>query len=165
MSTHRFSSQSLANRKQTMGDIAEAVFERVYPQGFARYGIDRPPIQVAKVPPFIRFTPDYLTTKGMVEVQGFGKDQTFKLKLSKYEALNEWHLIFRVDLFAFDSFNDRYGFMRLHDFIQAWEEHGTTGAFDDGLNPFMALHAQHLPVDAWVDAASAVAAAAARGTN
>jgi hypothetical protein len=151
VSTWRFSEQNLAARKGTMGEIAEAVFEATYPQGWCRWGIDRPPIQVAKVPAFVRFAPDYLTSKGFVEVQGFGKDQKIKLKHAKYDALNEWHGIFRVDLFFYDSHNSRYGFVRLHDFIDAYEEHGYEGAFDDGLNPFMGLKAEHLPVDRWVE--------------
>jgi hypothetical protein len=146
---HGFRDQPLAARKGAMGDLAEGVFEQVYPQGFARYGIDRPPVQVAKLPPFVRYTPDYMTSKGLVEVQGFGKDQTFKLKDEKYDALDQWHLIFRVDLFAYDSTNERYGFMRLHDFVEAWEANGIRGEFD-GSKPYMGLRAQFLPVDAWV---------------
>lgn len=151
MSTWGFRDQPLHTRKGTMGDIAEAVFEAVYPQGFTRYGINRPPIAVAMIPEFVRFTPDYLTSKGFVEVQGFGKAQQFNLKVAKYEALNEWHSVFRVDLFAYDSHNGRYGFIRLHDFLDAYEAHGHDGAYDGGRNPYIGVPAKHLPVDRWVD--------------
>jgi hypothetical protein len=141
-----FKDKGFNNRFKAMGDEAEGIFEAVYPQGWARYGINRPPIQLAKVPAKIRYTPDYLTSKGLVEVQGFGRDQTFKLKVDKYNALNEWHQDFRVDLFVWDTTNKRYGYVRLHDFMEAWEEHGWEDAFDDGRNPYMALKAEHLPV-------------------
>lgn len=133
-----------------LGDEAEGIFEQVYPQGKAKYGLSRPPVGLKNVPAFVRYTPDYLTAKGLVEVQGFGRDQTFKLKEDKYDALNQWHRIFRVDLFVWDTTNKRHGFVRLHDFMEAWEAHGWWDAFDDGKNPYMALKAEHLPVDAWV---------------
>ena len=145
-----FKDRDYANRFKKMGDEAEGIFEAVYPQGKAKYGLDRPPVSLKAVPAFVRYTPDYLTAKGLVEVQGFGRDQTFKLKVSKYDALNAWHLVWRVDLFAWDTTNQRHGMMRLHDFMVAWEDHGTEGSFDDGRNPYMGLHADHLPVDLWV---------------
>lgn len=145
-----FKDREFSGRWRQMGGEAESVFEAVYPQGKAKYGLSRPPVNLTQVPAFVRYTPDYLTAKGLVEVQGFGRDQTFKLKVDKYNALNEWHQQFRVDIFAWDTTNKRYGFVRLHDFMEAWEEHGWSDAFDDGRNPYMALKAEHLPVDAWV---------------
>ena len=142
--------RSWVPRFDRMGDEAEHIFEQVYPQGKVKYGLSRPPVGLTKVPPFVRFTPDYLTAKGLVEVQGFGRDQVFKLKHDKYAALDEWNLQFRVDLFAWDTTNKRYGFIRLHDFMDAWEEHGFEDAFDGGKNPYMGLHASFLPVDQWV---------------
>jgi hypothetical protein len=145
-----FKDRKWGNRFNAMGDEAEGVFEAVYPQGWARYGINRPPIQLANVPAFVRYTPDYLTSKGLIEVQGFGRDQTFKLKDDKYEALRQWQAIFRVDIFVWDSTHKRYGYVRLNDFMEAWEQHGWSDAFDDGKNPYMALKAEHLPVEHWV---------------
>lgn len=133
-----------------MGDEAESVFEAVYPQGWERYGLNRPRLSMSMLPPKIRYTPDYVTSKGLIEVQGFGRDQTFKLKMDKYEALNEWHLDFRVDLFVWDTTNKRYGYVRLHDFMEAYEAHGEERAFPEG-KAYMALHADHLPVTQWVD--------------
>lgn len=154
-----FKDRKWDNRFNLMGDEAEGIFEEVYPYGKAKYGLSRPPVNLTQVPAFVRYTPDYLTAKGLVEVQGFGRDQTFKLKVDKYNALNEWHLQFRVDLFVWDTTNKRYGFVRLHDFMEAWEEHGWSDAFDDGRNPYMALKAEHLPVDAWVPYVAAEEAA------
>lgn len=145
-----FKDQSWGHRFTKLGDEAEGVFEAVYPQGKVKFGLSRPSINLTNVPAFVRYTPDYVTAKGLVEVQGFGRDQTFKLKMDKYEALNQWHLQFRVDLFVWDSHNRRYGFVRLHDFMDAWEAHGDTRSFPEG-KEYMALEAEHLPVDEWVE--------------
>ena len=106
---------SWTQRFEKMGDEAERVFEATYPQGFVRYGLARPPIGLSNVPAFIRYTPDYLTAKGLVEVQGLGQDQTFKLKMDKYESLFEWNAEFRVDLFVWDSYKKRYGWIKFDD--------------------------------------------------
>ena len=110
-----FKDQPFARRFDAMGDAAEQVFEQTYPLGWARYGLNRPPINLATVPPIVRYTPDYITSKGLVECQGFGRDQTYKMKQGKWEALLTWNLMFRTDLFVWDSFNRRYGFVRLSD--------------------------------------------------
>lgn len=141
-----FKDQQFAQRFAAMGDQAEGVFESVYPEGLARYGINRPPINLKNVPEFIRFTPDYLTGKGLVEVQGFGRDQRFKLKDSKLEALRQWHDTFRTDLFVWDSHNKRYGWVRLPELEDALNLHGTADAFDGGANPYVWLKADDLPV-------------------
>jgi hypothetical protein len=52
--------------------------------------------------------PDYLTTKGWVEVMGVGDDQTLKLKLDKLMALHFWRLLMPVDLWVYDSRRDRH---------------------------------------------------------
>lgn len=131
-----------------MGDEAEGVFELVYPEGFARYGLNRPPINLTNVPPKIRYTPDYLTGKGLVEVQGFGNDQTLKLKLDKLAALDEWHGDFRVDLFVWDSKNKRCGFVRMGDLHDALDAHGVMREFPEG-KAYVALRAERIPVDDW----------------
>src|SRR6266498_2550714 len=94
-----FRDQDWQARYQGMGDLAEGAFEEVHQYGFVRWGLDRPPIQVHKLPKRIRFAPDYLTTHSFVEVQGFGKDQVIKLKLDKYDALRWWNVLHPVDLF------------------------------------------------------------------
>lgn len=148
-----FRDRPFKSRFTKMGDEAEGVFEATYPEGWTRFGLNRPPINLKDVPPFIRYTPDYLTGKGLVEVQGFGRDQTFKLKDDKLAALMQWHGMFRADLFVYDSHNKRYGFVRLRD-LQAALEAGRAerGAFDDGKKPYWAVRAEHLPVVEWLEA-------------
>lgn len=115
--TESFKDQGWQARYQGMGDLAEGEFERVMEEerrlGFTRYGLDRPPIQVHKLPKRIRYTPDYLTTHTFVEVQGFGQDQIVKLKLDKYDALRWWNVLHPVELFLFDSANVRWTFVKL----------------------------------------------------
>lgn len=93
-----------------MGEEAEQEFEAwcfESKRGFVRYGLDRPPIQMHALPAFVRYTPDYLMSKHLVEVQGFGRDQKFKLKADKYQALLEWSAHHPVKLFAWDRTNAR----------------------------------------------------------
>lgn len=148
-----FRDRPFDQRIGAMGDQAEGVFEQVYPQGWVRFGLNRPPLAMHMLPRKIRFTPDYLTSKGFVEVQGFGRDQTFKLKDDKLDALWDWHRDFRCDLFVYDSANHRYGFVRLADLCEAFDANGMHGAFDGGANPYQSLIADFLPVtDGWKDA-------------
>lgn len=103
-----FKDQSWGNRFNAMGDEAENQFEEwatASKVGFCRYGLDRPPIQVGRLPHFVRFTPDYLMTKRFVEVQGFGRDQLFKLKDEKLVALEQWSKVHPVSLFAWNRTN------------------------------------------------------------
>lgn len=155
-----FKDRAFSDRFNKMGDEAEGIFEAVYPEAFARYGLQRPPVNLNGVPAFVRYTPDYFTNKGLVEVQGFGRDQTFKLKVDKYEALRDWEVFagWRVDLFVWDSANHRYGFVRLADLTRtialvgtsAWPVGWTIDTFPEG-KEYYAIKAECLPVVEWVD--------------
>lgn len=150
-----FRDRSFATRFKQMGDLAEGVFEKVYEEGWVRYGICRPPINLSQVTAFVRFTPDYLTAKGLVEVQGFGNDRTVKFKLDKLDALCEWSEHQRVDLFLYDSTLDAYGWVRLGDLMDALATGSMKGAeirsFREG-NRYWAIPAAELPICAgWTD--------------
>lgn len=103
-----FRDQSWEHRLQGMGDEAEAVFEEVWPTGWARYGLNRPPIQVHKLPIKLRYTPDYITTHCLVEVQGVGRDQTLKVKLEKHLALQAWSQEMQLRFFIWDNVGKRW---------------------------------------------------------
>lgn len=143
-----FRHQTFARRFDVMGDEAEGVFEETYQEGWVRFGLNRPPINLANVPRFIRHAPDYLTSKGLVEVQGFGRDQTFKLKHEKLFALQDWHAKFRVDLFVWDSHNKRYGWLRLNDLCAELDDIAEFAQFPEG-KPYLAIMADRLPVIEW----------------
>ena len=119
-----------------MGDEAESVFEQWATNqgiGFARYGLNRPPIHVHKLPDLIRYTPDYLMTARLVEVQGFGRDQTFKLKEVKLAALEDWTQIHPVSMFAWDSHGQRAFMVDLEAIASAAATGGLSkGAFPEG---------------------------------
>jgi len=121
-----------------MGDEAEGVFERVFPKGWARYGLNRPPIQMAKVPARLRYTPDYITTNSLVEVQGFGKDQTFKLKIDKWQSLHWWNSVHPVDLFVWDTTNKRWCILSLSTIDTLVEQCGEIRHFPEG-KAYMAI--------------------------
>lgn len=144
-----FKDGSFNQRFAKMGDEAEGIFEATYPQGFVRFGLNRPPINLANVPEKIRYSPDYLTGKGFVEVQGFGRDQTVKMKLCKWQAMWAWHADFRCDLFLWDTTNKRHGWVRLPELAEAFGEHADMRAFPEG-TAYWAIHANQVPVvDGW----------------
>jgi len=86
----QFADQSFSKRLNNMGDLAEGVFEEWCGTNFARYGLNRPPIAMWKLPAKIRYTPDYITSDYLVEVQGFGRKQVVHMKLDKWDALLWW---------------------------------------------------------------------------
>jgi hypothetical protein len=103
-----FHEQGFGTRFQKMGDMAETVFERVVGKGFVRYGLDRPPVYMGKMPPFVRYTPDYLMADRLVEVQGFGKDRIVKIKHEKFAALRQWEAHMDVYFFLYDLTRKRH---------------------------------------------------------
>jgi hypothetical protein len=111
-----FRDQSWNARFEKMGDQAEDAFELVMrkeKRGFLRYGLNRPPLQVHKLPLRIRYQPDYLTTKCLVECQGFGNDQVLKLKVEKLDCMQWWNTVHPLELFVWDSKNERHWFVSM----------------------------------------------------
>lgn len=108
-----FHKQPFSQRFGQLGDEAEGIFEAVHPKGFARFGINRPPIQLGNVPKRIRYAPDYLTSDGLIEVKGCGRDQLLKIKLENWNCLMFWHQVFQTQLFVWDTTNKRYTYVEL----------------------------------------------------
>lgn len=130
-----------------MGDEAESVFEYVWPKGYARYGLDRPPIHVHKLPPFIRYTPDYITSDVLVEVQGFGKDRKVKVKHDKLEALIQWDQIYPTVMFLWNSADKLWGTVDLPELYVRLKKKGAVDAFDGGRNPYRWMPYEALGID------------------
>lgn len=130
-----FRDQDFQARFAGMGDKAEREFERVMREdrrlGFVRTGLERPPIQVHRLPKHVRYLPDYLTSRCWVEVQGFGQDQIVKVKLDKLEALAWWNQEHPVELFLYDSHNHRWGQYPLA-LVQALTAHAEIRQFHEG---------------------------------
>jgi hypothetical protein len=114
-----------------MGDEAESQFERLHNRGFVRYGLDRPPIQMWKLPPLIRYTPDYLCTDGLYEVQGCGQDGLIKLKLEKLDALKRWNTLCPTNLWLWDKANKAYTTISVFDVVGGTKAF-RKGQFNDG---------------------------------
>jgi hypothetical protein len=152
----KFHNQSWATRYGSMGDEAEGIFERVWPRNWERFGLKRPCLQVASLPLEIRYTPDYLTSFSLVEVQGFGRDGTLRVKDEKFAALKWWQEVMPVEFFLWDSTNSKWGTI---DCDQLFAAESSVGAYDDGAKPFRAYKASDLPIE-WTefDAAEEMAA-------
>lgn len=97
-----FYQQPFSVRLGKMGDEAEAVFADVAPLGkVERYGLRRPDISMKFLSPFLRYTPDCITSQGaLVEVVGLGGDDVLKFKVEKLAALSEWNKNEAVHLFV-----------------------------------------------------------------
>lgn len=112
-----FKDRPWSSRFDQLGDEAEARFETVCTDvlklGYVRYGLNRPPLQMSQLPTRLRYTPDYLMSGKLIEVQGFGRDQVAKIKLDKLGALHWWNDVHPVELFLWDSKNERWAFVTL----------------------------------------------------
>jgi hypothetical protein len=126
-----FKDASWDRRFAEMGDQAEGVFEAVCKRGFVRCGLNRPPLRMSDLPTRVRYWPDYLCSNKFVEVQGCGRDQKFKLKLSKWGALRWWNDLHPVELFLWDSFHKRYCYVTL-DQLEALIGTSAIGTFPEG---------------------------------
>lgn len=147
-----FRDEPFDRRFRVMGDLAEDVFERVarhhLGRGFVRYGLNRPPISMRTLPARVRYTPDYLMSDRFVEVQGFGGDRLFKLKLDKWMALHHWNAILPVEFFVYDSSQKVWQMLALHaiDTIAARGK-GGLDTFTEG-KVYLGIAADVLP-DGW----------------
>lgn len=79
---------------------SERKFEALWPHRWQRFGLNKDDGQVDlwKLDPFIRFTPDYVTQINggepfLVEVQGTGKDRLHKFKFDKLENIGKWNKV------------------------------------------------------------------------
>lgn len=140
-----FKDQSFSKRFEAMGDEAEGVFEAVCTEqlklGWARYGLNRPPIQMHRLPARVRYTPDYLLSSRFMEVQGCGRDQVFKLKFDKAGALHWWNDLLPVELFLWDSMIKRWCIVKLADLDGlAGTRHCVLATFPEG-KPYFAYDA------------------------
>lgn len=144
-----FHTRDWNQRFQAMGDQAEHIFEEVWPRGYTRTGLNRPPIQLHRLSLRTRYTPDYLTSYGYVEVQGFGRDRRLKIKHEKLSALNQWAGDDKVMFFLYDATTDTWATVDLDVMIAACDQHGEIGAYPEG-KTFVAVHADHIPTyDGW----------------
>jgi hypothetical protein len=137
-----FKDRSWEQRFGAMGDEAEGHFEayakEVLNLGFVRFGLNRPPIALHTVPARLRYMPDYLMSKRLVEVQGVGRDQLIKLKLDKWGVLHHWNDVRTAEfdgvwIYIWDSHHKRECMFPLANFDKILGEgHGALGHFPEG---------------------------------
>ncbi len=141
-----YAEQPWGQRFGTLGDIAEGIFEEVRPLGtFLRYGFNRPPFKLARIPDFVKHTPDYVTGTGhLVEVMGCGRDGIVKLKLTKWQALKTWNKATgnndAVVLFLWNSSTSEWTLIEWDELQRLVSKARRAGvkAFDDG-NEYLAI--------------------------
>lgn len=148
-----FKDAPFSQRFAALGDQAEGVFETVWPKAWERWGINRPSVSLKGVPAFVRQAPDYWDSDGFIEVMGFGRDQTFKLKCDKHDALLDWAEKWLVRIFVWDSYKKQWSIAWLHQIEEALVNEGWDDVFSDGPK-FVALKAHHWPGE-WVGHAPA----------
>lgn len=142
-----FKDASFATRLNTMGDPSETAFESIYPN-FHRTGLNRPPLDVARLGLKERNTPDYLTNDGYVECMGIGRDATLKLKAEKAVALCLWNHDAHTDLFVWDSTRSRWWRAPIWAWLNVCVQHAEVALFSDNQKPYWALKAKDFPTAA-----------------
>jgi hypothetical protein len=104
----KFENQPFAQRLKVMGDTAERKFEEVWEKPFSRFGFHRPEFSVNNLPKLILHMPDYIDSVNLIEVKGFGRDQTFKVKVLEYGYMQQWDQVHPLLIFVWDSHRKRY---------------------------------------------------------
>lgn len=131
-------------RYSVMGDVAEGIFEKVMP-AHHRLGLNRPSLHVASLPYIMRFLPDYLTTDGMVEVMGIGRDKTLKIKTEKLNNLLRFEMLCPVHLFVWDSSRKKWWLNPLGAWSSACMVHGEVDHFPDNGHEYIKLNSDNFP--------------------
>jgi hypothetical protein len=100
-----FHERPFSERFLVLGDVAESIYLNVAPLGKSeRLGWRRPQVSMRKMGLELKHLPDFYADTGeLVEVVGCGKDKVLKFKVSKKKALETWHAIQPVVVFAWNS--------------------------------------------------------------
>lgn len=89
-----YKDENWEERVEVLGDPGEKAFREYAARrqlGVEKYGLDRPAVNLGRIPAYVRYTPDFITDDGLVEVQGCGVDQLLKFKHEKIVALTQWN--------------------------------------------------------------------------
>lgn len=129
-----------------MGDLAEGKFAALNPKA-VKIGLDRPPWRVNDMPTVeMKCIPDFVAKDRFIEVMGFGRDQTLKIKCYKLDALDTWDVaVGPVYLWVYDSSTDRCWDAPLYDWAIACQSKATIEKFPDNDAKYYALHVDHFP--------------------
>ena len=131
-----------------MGDEAESAFEERN-EAWGRYGLNRPPFHIHKMPLGVRYTPDYLqgTPQRLVEVMGMGKTP-LKVKLEKISALSWWdHSGMDLYLWIWSSTRQNFAELKYSEMLNIInKEDAPLGKFPEG-KAFFSISSKLLPWD------------------
>lgn len=132
--------QPFSTRYHMLGDKAEGVFQGLNPRAH-RLGLNRTMLNMGKMHPNLRYTPDYLTEDGAYEVMGFSSrgNGSLKLKLEKADALHSWDMLIPTFLWVYDSGARRYWQAPIRDWLDACYEYAERLYFPDNHRPYWDL--------------------------
>lgn len=135
-----------SQRFAQLGDTAEDAFVGINPRAH-RLGLCRPALNMAKMHPRLRYTPDFLTEDGAYEVMGFSSkgNGTLKLKFEKADALRAWDMLIPTFLWVFDSGRKRYWCAPIDTWLARCYEAGERQFFPDNQRPYWNLHHTDFP--------------------
>lgn len=140
-----FHTQNFNNRLTDMGDASENKFLEVAEslgRRPVRFGFDRPPFSIVKIAKKLRYTPDFIDDKGLIECQGFGRDQIAKLKVEKLNALAAWDAEHPVSLFLWDSQKKRHTLISFADLMKLIEGGASNLAYFHDPKAYFAIGAE-----------------------
>lgn len=144
-----FHQQSFAARHGSMGDQCEAVFDALHGDRVHRLGLNRVwangkrlTLNQMTIP--MRYAPDRMVLDRYVECMGIGRDQTLKIKDEKVVSLLRWNNLGPVDLFVYDSKNNRWWQAPILEWNEAITKHAEVDHFSEG-KAYWALHSSHFP--------------------
>jgi hypothetical protein len=150
----KFHEQSWSGRVGRLGDEAEGKFEEIATTGVAPFGLNRPPINLGKVPAVIRYMPDRLQHNRLVECMGIHEDGILKLKVDKLGVLIWWNKWFPVVLFIWDSFSQAWTIQPIDEVNKQCLWMGELKRFPEG-KVYYPLNVRDLPWEWEVDRAAA----------
>jgi hypothetical protein len=132
-------------------NASEIQFDAVFGDSSDRWGLDHPPFDMQNLSSIVRYAPDRIMARKLVECKGLGKDGVLKIKIEQLEALRFWDHIHPVAIFIWDAFNKRWTMMELDALIQACHKNGALEQFPDNHKPAWFIHINFLDVE-WTDA-------------
>jgi hypothetical protein len=127
-----FKDQNWEERVETLGDPAEKAYREYASRrglGVVKYGLDRPPVNLGRTTDFVRYSPDFLTDEGLVEVQGCGRDQLFKFKWAKLTALAQWQRHMHVNMWLWNQPLDDWRMVPVTQIAAMCQQYPTAGRY------------------------------------
>lgn len=139
-----FHTRSFQQRFGQMGDLAESMFDKVYPKHH-KLGLERPPFFMGGMPQSMRCTPDRMLRDRMVECMGVGRDRKLKVKADKLEGLAPWPAVGPVHLFVYDSWRHEYYEAPLADWVRQLDSYGIARTFENDGKAYTELDVANFP--------------------